>query len=104
MIKAWLCLIKRLKTKLFTKQMKLFTNIINQGIGIWPLDPPPTMDEPKYPPYASTNREFKSHVPLCQTILIQMQWMDEDDMQKFGVSDLYEYVKGRENFRVWHTT
>lgn len=28
--------------------------------------------------------------------------MDEDDMQMFGVSDLYEYVKGRANFGVWH--
>lgn len=93
MIKAWSCLIKCLKTKLFTKKMKLFTIIINQGIGVWFPDPPPIVDEPKYPPDASTSHEFRSRVPLCQTMLIQMEWMDEYDMQKFGVSDLYYYAK-----------
>lgn len=35
------------------------------------------------------------------TMLTQMKWMDEDDMKMFGVSDLYDYVKGMANFGVW---
>lgn len=101
MIKAWSGLTKCLKTRQFTKQMNLFTTGIHQEIRARWIDPLQIMDEPEYPPKASISHEFKSRVSLCQTMLIQMEWMDEDDMQMFGVSDLYDYVKGMANFRVW---
>lgn len=62
------------------------------------IDPPRIANEPEYPPEASTSHEFKSCVSLCQTMLIQMKLMDEDDMQMYGISDLYDYVKGMANF------
>lgn len=54
-IKAWSGLIKCLKTKQFTKKMKLLTNGIHQRIRVWLPNPPQIMNEPKYPPDVGTN-------------------------------------------------
>lgn len=68
---------------------KLFTNGIPQGIRARWIDSLQIVGEPKYTLDASTSSEFKSRVSLCHTLLIQMKWMGEDDMQMFGISDLY---------------
>lgn len=58
------------------------------------------MNEPKYPPGASTN----PRIQVTCLLVLSHAYADDmnvyDDMQMIRVSDLYDYVKGMANFRV----